>query len=154
MPVPAQASYLKKKEELLNLLGEILMTWENYQEIPRQIQILTFIARVYENHAMLSKAEEIYLSAERILNNSPSASSPDLVVAVQNNLALIEQRLGKHQEAVNAFKKALEVSPLLENKVLEPQINNNLGALYSDLGNFTFGRNTSEKSRKVFTENL
>jgi len=123
----------EKKEELLKLFNETLKIWEQFQEIPRQAQVLTLIARIYESHAMFSDAERIYLSAEQLWKSPNAPPMPEVTIAIQNNLATVEQKLGKYQEAIDAFKKAIEATRLAKNKLLEAQINNNLGSLYLEL---------------------
>ena len=89
------------------------------------------LGAIYDEAHDFAREIGYYNDAKRIYSNDPA-----LELSIANNLGFALQQMGRYDEAIKNFQRALDISRQLKSDFLEVTILPNLAAVYAKVGNF------------------
>ena len=102
---------------------------------PETIESFSNIALLYTDIGRFSEAEEIFNRVLKIYESEISGHIEDYLTTLWNT-GLMYQYWGKYSQAIEKYLTALEISQLNGTDEITDSIENNLGVLYMETGNF------------------
>jgi len=119
---------------LLQIYEEALRIWETFHETQRQVQLVLYIARVYDANAQLNRSVDYYKQALTLYLKPETRKNAILHSTILNNLGTAQHRLEDDDDAIESLKGAIEAVRGQGQDRYEAIVNNNLGQTYMELG--------------------
>ncbi len=105
------------------------------------------LGSIYDEAHDFAREIRYYDDAQRIYSNDPAVE-----LSIANNLGFALQQMGRYDEAVKNFQRALDISRKLKSEFLELSILPNLAAVYAKQHNFGAATNTVNEALRHLTE--
>ncbi|MEO0345356.1 MAG: CHAT domain-containing protein [Pseudomonadota bacterium] len=121
---------VRKLDEAEPCLKEIIADARRSGSNTAALRYEANLAGVYERRGDMVRASEIL----RRLINDNEAPNPRVLARWLNNYALCLKQLGQHQEALNHYQRALQISRETGNRDQIDTIIGNMAVVYGDLG--------------------
>ena len=129
----------------LKFLGRYEEMEEIVEKYKKKIEQLDHESRVMVYNEMFScymdkmnmeKLQETAAAMLRILEKQKGKLGLDSEFSCYNNQAIVLRRLGRHQEALDYYRKALDVARMLQNYRYEAIVATNIGVIHYYAGDF------------------
>ena len=112
---------------------------------PDSIESSSNLALLYTELGRLAEAEEIFSEVLKIFESEISGQIEDYIKTLWNT-GLLYQYWGKYAKSIEKYLMALEISQLNGTDELTDTIENNMGVLYLETGNYEAAENHLQKS--------
>ena len=106
-----------------------------------QSMALQGLGAIYDEAHDFVREIRYYNDAERIYSNDPNVE-----LSIANNLGFALQQMGRYDEAIKNFQRALEISRQLKSDLLQVIILPNLAAVYAKEHNFAAATNAADEA--------
>ncbi len=123
--------------------------FHNATELEEKKKLLKSLSNLYERKGNWEKYEEI---VKQMLLLQEEKEDSFYLAETYNKLGISNSILGKNQEAVNYFQKALEINIAQKEHLIEANSYENMGAAYKDMGDYSNAVDCLLKSLEIRKE--
>ncbi len=134
--------------------GDVALALKSYQkaygifvrlgELRGQSIALQGVGSIYEEAHDFAREIDYYNKAARVYS-----AEPKLQLSITNNVAFAMQLMGRYQEALPRFQKALRIASSLHSPFLEARILTNIAAVEAKLQRFSEAQSAANRALKL-----
>jgi signal transduction histidine kinase len=138
--------------------GDVALALKSYQSAhdifakldePRKQAIALFgLGAIYDEAHDFNREIRYYSEAGRIYSEDPA-----IELSVANNVGFAMQQLGRFDEAITNFKRALEIGKSLKSPFLEANILTNIAHVYAQQHRFTYATQAADQALTLLGKN-